>query len=244
MKANWKYPVLSLIALLAGGAVGQAQTVPVLTAGQSVPFSVNTGANNPNFEYNGLYYQLTACSGGVCGQSGAIIEAVVVNNVPQIEVTDNPGTPLLSATVPSSSQTAVDMTYDFNVWAASTKTTINSATNIAGGTASSSQADLSLISSSATVTPYPLATNDDLVSTVAVTAAPFTFSSVSPTSSSVLSVAYDVSVHTFGGTAGDVLKLTNVNLILSPAPEPASIALLATGFSGLVVARRRFKRRA
>jgi len=243
LKSNWKYPVLSLIAVTAAGAARPAQAVvPVLTAGESVPFVANTGLDNPNFEYNGLYYQLTTynCS-GACGASGAVIEAVVVNNIPQIEVIDTT-TPLLSLTV-SSTPTSVDITYNFNVWAASTKTTINSATNIVGGTANDSP-DLVLITSGATVTPQPLATDDLLSSTPASTAAPFTFTSVSPTSSSVLSVSYDIAVRTSGGTIGDVLKLTNVNLILSPAPEPASIALLATGFSGLVAARRRFKRRA
>jgi hypothetical protein len=39
------------------------------------------------------------------------------------------------------------------------------------------------------------------------------------------------------------LKLTNVALLFTPAPEPASIALLATGLTCLAAARRRFRRR-
>jgi hypothetical protein len=49
---------------------------------------------------------------------------------------------------------------------------------------------------------------------------------------------------TGSGTPGDTLALDNVTLIFQPAPEPASIALLASGLMGLTAARRRFARRA
>jgi hypothetical protein len=48
---------------------------------------------------------------------------------------------------------------------------------------------------------------------------------------------------TGSGTPGDTLTLTNVALLLQPAPEPASIALFATGLMGLTAARQRFFRR-
>jgi hypothetical protein len=237
LNAIWKYPALSLIALAAGMAPhANAQTV--LTVGQSVPFA--TGAE---FIFNGLVYDLAACSGGVCGAAGAVIEAVNISNVLQIEIID-PGTPLLSVTVPATQPpfANADMTYSFNIWAVSPKTTINSVTNIVGGSASVT-ADQANIKSVATINPGNGTTPPPLTSTVAVTAAPLTFSAVKPTSTSPLSISYDVSTHSFGATAGDVLKLSNVNLILSPAPEPATIALVATGLIGLGAARRRSRRR-
>jgi hypothetical protein len=44
-------------------------------------------------------------------------------------------------------------------------------------------------------------------------------------------------------TKADTLVLSNVKLLFAPAPEPASIGLLATGVLGLAAVRRRFARR-
>jgi hypothetical protein len=44
------------------------------------------------------------------------------------------------------------------------------------------------------------------------------------------------------GVPGTTLRLTNVHLLFQPAPEPASLAVLATGLAGLAGVRRRFRR--
>ena len=48
----------------------------------------------------------------------------------------------------------------------------------------------------------------------------------------------------FAADGGFRLTLTNVALLFQPAPEPASIALFATGLVGLTAVRRRFFHRA
>jgi hypothetical protein len=45
------------------------------------------------------------------------------------------------------------------------------------------------------------------------------------------------------GVPGTALRLTNVHLLFQPAPEPASLAVLATGLAGLAGVGRRFRRR-
>lgn len=98
--------------------------------------------------------------------------------------------------------------------------------------------------------------DDPLVSSVLsgfnVTASPGTVSSnagaLTTNTSFALTrspVSFNVALNldSAGAKKGDTLTLSNVEFVFTPAPEPASVAVLLIGLGGIVAARRRAVRR-
>jgi hypothetical protein len=120
---------------------------------------------------------------------------------------------------------------------------ISSVTDIVSGSLAvpTDTADETLVSSEMTSFSNPL-TNVSPLSAKSNLATPSTTVSFDSTLSSF---TFDDQMldSTGSGKPGDTLSLNNVTLIFQPAPEPASIALFATGLVGLTAVRRRFVRR-
>jgi hypothetical protein len=119
---------------------------------------------------------------------------------------------------------------------------ISSVTNIVNGSlaVSTDSADKSLVSSALSTFSNPL-TNVSPSSATSNLSIPSTTVNFTNTLSS-FSFDDQLLDSTGSGTPGDTLTLTNVALLFQPAPEPASIALFATGLVGLTAVRRRFFR--
>lgn len=119
---------------------------------------------------------------------------------------------------------------------------ISSVTDIVNGSlaVSTDTADKNLVSSELTSFSNPL-TNVSPASATSNLSTPSTTVNFTNTLSS-FSFDDQILDSTGSGTPGDTLTLTNVALLFQPAPEPASIALFATGLMGLTAVRRRFFR--
>jgi hypothetical protein len=121
---------------------------------------------------------------------------------------------------------------------------ISSVTDIVNGSlaVSTDTADKSLVSSALSSFGNPL-TNVSPSSATSNLSTPSTTVNFTNTLSS-FSFDDQILDSTGSGTPGDTLTLTNVALLFQPAPEPASIAMFATGLVGLTAVRRRFFHRA
>ena len=116
---------------------------------------------------------------------------------------------------------------------------ISSVTNTVTGSAiSGSTADQGRVQSVlSAITGTGTVGGGSLTSTLAATPAAVTWPN------QAASFSLTETLNTNSKNAANTLTLTNVQLLFNPAPEPASIALFATGLIALTAARRRFGRR-
>jgi hypothetical protein len=218
------------VAILLAGVSHHAQ-------GQTV-----TLANGNGFTYNGLTYTISGCAYtalsvvSTCAAANADLTATVASGGPAIEVLHH-GSGALMSIAAGTTGFYSDISFLLDVTAPSSRTTVSSVTDLVSGTSAST--DRARVTSSVT----PTTNNNHLVqptlsANLTTTSATEAFAAYNPTPAADLSLSIDLKVNAIAANTSG-LNLNNATFRLSPAPEPASIALLVTAVTGLAAVRRR-----
>ena len=235
MRSSWKYQALSLAALVATGlshgALAANPTV-ALAVGNSI-----TTASGLTYTITGCIYVLAGTSQASCAGDNAVLETSGTGRSAIMEVLGAGGGSLFSlAGAPTDTPTYDDLTFDLKLTSAAPGVTLTSFTDTLAGTGSAAYPNevTAGVTSSSTSPSIGLTTNLlNLSDTANFTA----FNTA--TASIALNVDLKVTTQTFEGGNQGALALNSVTY---RAPEPASIALFGTAFTGLVAVRRRVKR--
>ena len=185
-----------------------------------------------------------------CVQCGSLELLAVMNSRggTEIEIVEAPfaGSSIFSQTTGSTGSGDASLSFTLTVGLITGSHGISSVTNIldgsdkvtsTGATVITNNSKVTSVLSGFSVTPVAGVQTSDLTNTSTTT----TFSAVKSGSLSFTDKFNDNAGSV--NASGYTLKLTDVKLLFSPAPEPASIALFVTGLMGLTAARRRFARR-
>lgn len=226
MKSVRTLAVTGLLTLGVIGGIGQAHAQTVLANGITV---------NTLYTYGDTTFDFTACS------SCSNLELVGVFNGrsgTEIEVEEKTS---IQSYIFNNSSNNQSLAFTLTVGTKTGNNGISSITNIANGTDGGSSGNdskvtsvLSNITGTGTVTTGPATLTSQIGSTPAI-AASWNKQTASFTFTDTLTEAKCVPCST--------LQLTNVRLLLNPAPEPASLAIVASGLMGLATVRRRLARR-
>jgi hypothetical protein len=227
--AIWKLGLLPLLLFPAAGPLEHAYA-------QTSPQPLVDGAN---FTYDGLtftiadYCSYTPFGGSVatCATSNGLeMEGVSSSGGAAIEFLGTGSGGTMFSNGGASSETG-SVSFDLLVTGTG-KTTIANVSNAVTGSSSNATQDAAVFSDLSFLTGGSGAINATLGATPAG-------DSITPTNSLSFSVTMGVGT----APAGTTLVLSNVGLLFNPAPEPASIALLATGLCALGTVRSRKSQR-
>lgn len=225
MKAGLGFAALgsALCALMGAAGSVRAQTV-LNTLNVSNPAAFTYG--NQQFTITGCLFNSATCSGS---DNARVISVFSGRGGTEIEIAPVTGSAIYSGTG--------SYTLAFNLQVSPLTGTggISSITNILTGTDTSSAGNTNVYSA---VTGTGSTGFAQIRSIIGAATTSQTFTLQQYPNSANFSVRMGVTA-----TTGQTLTLTNVALLLNPAPEPASIALFGVGVAGLAAARRRFGRR-
>jgi hypothetical protein len=205
------------------GSGGGARAATTLAPGNPVGITPNSV-----YTYGDTSFNFTACNGCSNLQIEAIFNGrggTEIEILSSSDIFNNKG---------NNKDSSLNFTLQVNVNPGNRG--ISSITNILAGSSSNSTYNgnvMSALSSFSGVTGAPATLSSDL-NTPTTTA---TFSLLSPTNSFSFNGVF--SDNSRAANNNDTLVLSNVRLLFNPAPEPATIALLATGMAGLAAARAR-----
>jgi hypothetical protein len=220
-----------LLAMLSMAGQAGAQTVTLST---STPTQITAGKT---YQFNDMTFSFSCTSG--CGSLALLGVSDSAGSGIEIEG-DPPASALFSGAAGGSQD---GNTLGVTVGQLAGSSGISSVTDIVNGSLAvpADTADKTLISSEMTSFSNSL-TNINPLSATSNLSTPSTTIDFTDASDASFSFDNQILDSTGSGTPGDTLTLNNVTFIFQPAPEPASIALFATGLLGLTAARRRFFR--
>ncbi|HEY0184175.1 MAG TPA: PEP-CTERM sorting domain-containing protein [Rhodopila sp.] len=230
----------TLLALLCAAEQAHADpTATPITTGDSVTLQYSTGPDiTYAYQYGNMQFSFSNCAG--CG-SLELLALASDRGGTEIEIANNPTT---SAIFTGDSGTA-DQTLSFTVTATPLTDSlgISGITNTIDGSAQNedNNARVSSVLSSVGANNVSGSQSSDLNTPLSAT----TFDTVTSTTSPLnyLSFTDTLSVNASTASAGDRLALNGVTLLFQPAPEPATLALLATAVMAVAVTRRRWSSR-
>jgi hypothetical protein len=228
--ASWTFSVLALSACLAITAWRDARA-------QTISSFSDTGSA-AQMTFDGLTFSVSNCTVSLC--SDVELKAVSSSGGATVEVLGNGRGSNGSNVLTNTNGRGLDL-LGFTLTVSGTGTTkISSVSAAVAGTYSGRGSDISsylAISGTGACTTNSGDGHRDGCATLALGGDP-SWANFGPVSS--LSVRYDLGAYS---AAGQTLALSNATQKFSPAAEPATIGLMATGVMGLVVARLSRKRR-
>ena len=226
MSVTRTFVLLGLIACAILGAAAQVRAQTTFLANLA----------NGSFTYGDTSFTISGCnySGGACTTDNAkIITVFNGRGGTEIELAPQTGSTIFSNAVNATNTT---LSFTLKVTPQAGSRGLSAIQDILAGSAGTASEGNTRVTSlldsfSVTATPASISSNLNATSTgtsFALTSSPVTFN-------------VSLAVTSRGTTGVDTLQLNNVKLWFTPAPEPASIALFASGLIGLAAARRRFR---